>query len=159
MKKNLLVILAIGIAVFMSSCVFGDGAVYVNDLLVDKSDKVEDLLSQAYDFIYEDEYDTALAYLDSVTNYVKDSEVVIAKLKNKSAEAFKQSVLEYLAMHSAAVADYKQAIEWYQSEDDDLFEKANDLIENFDVKTDEKVSEIQALQAEFAKANNIELYR
>ena len=157
MKKNLLAILVFSVAVLMSSCGFEDGAIYVNDTLVDKAEKVEVLMSEVYDYIDEDEYDSALAYLDSVTNHVKDSEIAIAKLKNKSAEEFKQSVLEYLAMYSATVADYRQAIEWYQSEDDELFEKANDIINNFDVITDEKLSEIIALQKEFAENNNLEL--
>ena len=157
MKKNLLAILVFSVAVLMSSCGFEDGARYVNDILVDETDKVEALMSNVYDFIDVDEYDNALAYLDSVANHVKDSETIIAKLKNKSAVKFQQSALEYLAMYSAVVADYRQAIEWFQSEDDELFEKANDLINDFDEKTDEKLSELIALQAEFAKNNNFEL--
>lgn len=157
MKKNIFSVLVFGVAVLMSSCGFEDGAIYVNDMIVDKTDKVEEMMSNVYDFIDVDEYDSALAYLDSVANHAKDSEATIAKLKNKSAEKFQQSALEYLAMYSAVVADYRQAIEWYQSEDDELFEKANELIQNFDEKADEKLSEIIELQKEFAKKSNFEL--
>ena len=157
MKKNLLAILVFSVAVLMSSCGFEDGAGYVNDILVERTDKVEALLLEAFNHIDVDEYDSALAYLDSVTNHVKESEVVIAKLKNKSAEEFQQFTLEYLAMYSAAVTDYRQAIEWYQSENDELVEKANDLINNFGDKADEKLFEFIALQKEFAENNNLEL--
>ena len=157
MKKNLLFILAAGIAILMSSCNFEDGAILVNDTLVVKTDKVEELMSKAWDYIDVDEYDNALAYLDSVKNHVKESEIVISKLKNKSAEKFQKFTLEYLAFYDAAVVDYKQAIKWFQSEDDELFEKANKLIIDFGEKAEEKLDEFVALQAEFAKANNLEL--
>ena len=157
MKRNLLAILVLSIAVLMPSCGFEDGAGYVNDLLVEKTDKVEALMLEFYNYIDEDEYDTASAYLDSVTNYVKESEVVIAKLKNKSAEEFQQFTLEYLTFYGAVVDDYKKVIEWFQSEDDELFEKAGDLIIDFEKKADEKLAEFIALQKEFAENNNLEL--
>ena len=157
MKKSIFSVLVLSIAMFMSSCGFEDGAGYINDMFVEKTDKVEALLLEAYNYIDVDEYDNALAYIDSVTNYVKESEIIIAKLKNKSAEKFQKFTLEYFAMYGAAVADYKQAIEWYQSDDDELFEKANDLINNFDIKADEKLSEFIAIQKEFAENNNFEL--
>ena len=157
MKKSIFSVLVLSIAMFMSSCGFEDGAGYINDMFVEKTDKVEALLLEAYNYIDVDEYDSALAYLDSVTNYVKESEIIIAKLKNKSAEKFQKFTLEYLAFYDAAVVDYKQAIEWFQSEDDELFEKANKLIIDFGEKAEEKLDEFVALQAEFAKANNLEL--
>ena len=41
--------------------------------------------------------------------------------------------------------------------DDDLLDKGDDLIDDFDEKTDKKLAEIQVLQVEFAKNNNFEL--
>ena len=153
MKKNLLAILVFSVAVLMSSCGFEDGAGYVNDILVERTDKVEALLLEAFNHIDVDEYDSALAYPDSVTNHVKESEVVIAKLKNKSAEKLQQATLEYLAMFKTGVIDCKQAIECYRA--DGNMEEAYDLINNFVEKADTKLEEMQEIQVEFAKANNI----
>ena len=155
MKKNLLAILVFSVAVLMSSC--GNSAGNVNDTIVDELDKVEELMSNVYDFIIDDEYDNALAYLDSVANHAKEATIIIANLKCKSAEKFQQAAVEYLAMYSTAAVDFRQAIEWYQSKDDELFEKADNLIDDFETKTDEKLDEIIVLQAEFAEKNNLEL--
>jgi len=157
MKKSIFSILIFSVAVLIYSCGSGPSAIYVNDTIVDKTDKVEELMAKVYDFIEEDEYDNALAYLDSVANHAKESETIIANMKYKSAEKFQQAALEYLAMYKKAATDFRQAIKWYQSDDDDLIEKGDDLIDDFDEKTDEKLVEIQTLQVEFAKKNNFDL--
>jgi len=157
MKKNLFFALVFSVAVFMYSC-GGHSAIYVNDTIVDKTDKVEELMSKVYDFVNDDKYDNALAYLDSIANHAKESETIIANLEYKPAEKFQQAALEYLAMYKeAATTDFRQAIEWYQSEDNALLEKANNLIRSFDDKTDKKLAEMQALQVEFANKNNFDL--
>ena len=156
MKKSLFSVWVFSVAVFMYSC-GGHDAIYVNDMIVEKTDEVEELMSKVYDFIYEDEYDSALAYLDSIANHAKESETIIANLKCYSVEKFQQVALEYLAMYREAATDFRQAIEWYQSGDEELIEKGDDLIGNFDDQTDKKLSEIQRLQVEFAKKNNFDL--
>ena len=156
MKKSIFTVLVFSVAVLMCSC--GEqSAIYVNDTIVNETDKVDALMSKVYDFIDEDEYDNALAYLDSVANQAKESEAIIAGLKYKSVEKLQQVALEYLAMYKQAATDFRQVIEWYQSEDDGLVDKGDDLVSDFDEKTDKKLSEIQTLQIEFAKKNNFEL--
>ena len=156
MKKSIFTVLVFSVAVLMCSC--GEqSAIYVNDTIVNETDKVDTLMSKVYDFIDEDEYDNALAYLDSVANQAKESEAIIAGLKYKSVEKLQQAALEYLAMYKQAATDFRQVIEWYQSEDDGLIDKGDDLVSDFDEKTDKKLSEIQTLQIEFAKKNNFEL--
>ena len=156
MKKSIFTVLVFSVAVLMCSC--GEqSAIYVNDTIVNETDKVDALMSKVYDFIDEDEYDNALAYLDSVANQAKESEAIIAGLKYKSVERLQQAALEYLTMYKQAATDFRQVIEWYQSEDDGLIDKGDDLVSDFDEKTDKKLSEIQTLQIEFAKKNNFEL--
>jgi hypothetical protein len=155
MKKNFFSALLLCAIVLLSSC-GGDSAGRVNDILVSKSDKVVELMEKVGDHIQKDEYDNAKAYLDSVAVHVATSEPIISALNNKSAEDLKKVTLEYLNLFNAGVADYKQAIELYISaQDNEQMEKANKLINDFIEKTQEKMSEMQDVQAVFAKANNI----
>ena len=154
MKKNLLFIFVVSIAVLMSSC-GGDSAMRVNKVLVEKSETVAEFMSKAMDYFADDEYESALECLDIVTNYVDKSTPIVARLQNKSAEKWQQATLEYLAIYKAGAADYKQAIEWFQA--DENFEEASMLVINFILKASSKLEEMQEIQAEFAKANNIEL--
>ena len=154
-KKFFPAVLLFSVIAFLSSC-GGHSAEYANEVIVEKADKVIELMDKAFDYIDDDEYDNAQAYLDSVINHVTTSEPIIAALNNKSAEKLQQATLEYLTLFKAGVADYKQAIEIYKTaEDDEQMEKANDLINNFIEKADAKLSEMQELQIAFAKENNI----
>ena len=160
MKKNILVILLLSAIVSLSSCGGGHSAEYVNDIIVEKADKVTNLMVIVSDYIDDDKYSNAQAYLDSVANYVVESKPIIAALNNKSAEKMKQATLEYLELFKEGVTDYRQAIELYQTaQDNEQMEKANDLINNFLEKTGKKITEIQEFQVAFAKENNIILLK
>ena len=156
MKKGFFSALLLSAIVFLSSC--GDSAGYVNEVLVAKSDKVVDLMEKAGGYIQDDEYDNAVAYLDSVSIYIETSKPLISALKNKSAEAFQKATLEYMDLFAEGTVDYKKAIELYKTaEDNDQMEQANNLINNFVDKTQAKLTEMQGIQEEFAKANGITL--
>ena len=157
MKKNFFSALLLCAVVFLSSC-GGDSAVRVNDVIVSKAEKAVDLMGEVFNYIEDDDYDNALIYLDSISIHVKESTDVISKLDNKSAEELKKATLEYLALFNDGVADYKQAIQLFQSaETNEQFKKANTLISDFAKKVDGKLREVQKAQADFAKANNITL--
>ena len=151
MKKNFFSALLLSAVIFFPSC-GGDSASRVNDVIVAKVEKVSGLMDKAMDYIGDDDYDNALLYLDSVSIHIKESEPIISSLNNKSAEELKKVTLEYLTSFNDGVADYKQAIQLYQSED---FNNANTLINDFIKKIDEKFKEAQKAQVDFAKANNI----
>ena len=157
MKKSFFSALILSAVLFLSSC--GDGAAYVNEVIVARADKAVDLMSEVMDKIGDDEYDQALLYLDSVSIHVKESTDVISKLDNKSAEELKKVTLEYLSLFDGGVADFKQAIQLFQSEETsyEQHNKAVGLINSFTEKVDGKLKEAQAAQVEFAKANNIKL--
>lgn len=158
MKKNILVVLLLSAIVSLSSCGGGHSAEYVNKTIVEKADKVVELMQKAYNHIDNDRYSDAQAYLDSVSNYVVESKPIIAALNNKSAEEMKQATLEYIELFKGGVADYRQAIELYQTaQENEQFEQANSLINDFIEKADRKLSELRDIQVIFAERNNITL--
>jgi len=157
MKKNFFSALLLCAVVFLSSC-GGDSAVRVNDVIVAKADKVTDLMRKVVNHIGNDDYDKATLYLDSVSIYIKESEPIITGLNNKSAEELKKITLEYIALFNDGVTDCKEAIQIYQSADDnEQLRKATALINNFIDKADKKLEEARKAQVDFAKANNISL--
>ena len=153
MRKSILSALLVSAVVLLSSC--GDSATKVNDILVEKSDKVVELMEIAGQYIQTDDYDNALAYLDSVSVFTTEAVPVISALKNKSAEKLQKATVEYMELFNSGVASYKQAIELYQTaEDNDQMDVANNLVNDFIEKTQVKLTEMQEIQAEFAKSNN-----
>ena len=158
MKKNILTTLVISaVAFFMTSC--SDNATYVNETIVNRLEKSAELLNEVVEYAEVDDYATATAYLDSITNHISESTAVISKMKNKSAEQFIQTSLDYLNYFSTGVADYKKAIEIYQTAETNVqFEKANDIVNDFLEVADAKFEKVQEAQVEFAKANDITLH-
>ena len=162
MKKSLFstLLLSAVVALFVSSC--GDSAAHVNDVIVAKADKVNELMSEATDFLGDEDYEKVKLYLDSISIHVEASKPIISALDNKSAEGLKTATIEYLDICSAGVTELKQAIDVFQSfegseGDVDKYNKAVESLNEFIKKADDKLEEAQAAQVEFAKANNITL--
>jgi hypothetical protein len=146
-------------AVLLTSC-GGDSAVKVNETIVAGVDGSVTLLEKAGTYIGADQYDEAKAYLDSTSIHVTAAIEAIEKLENKSAVEFKQAALDLLRQISTeGIPAYKQAIDIYltDSEDQDDYNRANALINDFIDKVQKSQTAVQQIQVAFAAKNNVQL--
>ncbi len=152
MKK---VLFALVCAVVMfSSC--GDSAVKLNDTIVDKVDGTVGMMDKVMNYIQNEDYATATAYLDTVSLHVTSSVEQIGKLDNKSGEEFKQSAIELLNMvGNEGVPAYKKALEIFQ--DPAKYNDGIELINDFIDKVQKQQNLLQEKQREFATKNNVTL--
>ena len=157
MKVKFLSVTALSVIAFvMISC--GTSSTTVNDTIVAKTDKVNDMMSDIIDAIDADEYEAALTSLDELGVYTSESKEIIAKMKNKSGEKFIQVAVEYLDLYTQGIVDTKEAIAIFQTaENNTQMRKANDLYNNFTDIATSKHRELQNAQREFANANGITL--
>ena len=157
MKKNLLSVTVLSLVAFvMISC--GTSSTTVNETIVAKTDRTIDLMNQAFEAINDDEYETALATLDTLSPYVEESKEIISKMENKSGEQFIQVAVEFLDLFPSGIADYKKAIEIFQTaENNTKMREAAKLVDDFMDKAGDKYDELGKIQVEFAKANGMTL--
>ena len=157
MRKNFLSVTVLSlVASVMISC--GTSATTVNETIVAKTDRVFDLMNQATDAADNEDYETALATLDTLIPYVEESKEIISKMENKPGEQFIQAAVAFLDLFPEGIADYKKAIGIYQiAENNAQLKESYDLANNFINKVNAKYTELGKIQVEFADANGLTL--
>lgn len=151
--------------VLFSSC--GGDPVKFNDTIIDGLIEVDNKLERINDFIYDSEYDDALAVLDSLQQHAVDCQKQFEALNYKSGEQFKQKSLDILKLvETEMIPGYKKAISEYkvadEIENEDEMNAAYDKIyestilllhEKYNILDDELIE----IQKVFAKNNNMTL--
>ncbi|GEM_PF-5034284 len=164
MKKLFLSLVCM--TVLFASC-GGDNAVKFNDTIIEGVDGAVEKMEKVEDLIYNDEYDDALVYVDTLQKHVSDYHAKITAMSNKSGEEFKARSLEMLDMiNNEFIPAYKNSISEYRKadelEDESEMEAKYDAIYNGMTALYEKIEviekDIQEIQKVFAKKNNMTLY-